>query len=280
MVCHLNNLKLPLPSPIDDIRRIIGYEFVNENILRQAFTRRAFSIEYGTGDSEVLEFYGDSALNTVITRELARQATDVEAIYPCEPFTSDYDEGELTRIKQYYSNKEYLAARAEALGLDKYILYGTGEERSESALEDMMEALIGAVAVDSNWDWYTLESVVDQLLTIQLSEVRGILKPSYYDLFNSWHQKQFGRMPEYEVSRGMPVKTGLKEYIYTCTLRYLVPENDKGIWTSHGINRKTYYFWQKKVFAAIDDCKGSRNHKKRPGRQSKGTDKQRKSGCD
>ena len=234
MVAHLNNIKLPLPSPVDEIQRIIGYEFINENILRQAFTRQAFSAEYGTGNNEVLEFYGDNVLNTVVTRELARQTADIESSNPQEPFTSGYNEGELTHIKQHYVNKEYLAGRAAVLGLDKYILYGTGEEANESTRENMMEALIGAAAVDSGWDWYALDAAVDRLICFQVN--KNLLKPSFYDLLNSWHQKHFGRMPEYELSKGMPANSSLTEYKYLCTLRYRIPENDKGIWTSQRLD--------------------------------------------
>ena len=233
---HLNLLKLPLPSPVDDIQRIIGYEFINENLLRQAFTRRAFSLEYGTGNNEVLEFLGDTALNTVVTREIGRQLTEVDCTIPGNPFSASYPEGDLTRIRQQYICGEYLASRAAALGLDQYILYGSQEEASESAGADMMEALIGAVAADCDWDWHTIEGVVDRLLCIQLSGPMNMLKSSFYDTFNSWHQKKFGRMPEYEVSKGSPVGAGLKEFLYSCTLRFSIPENDKGIWTSQRVD--------------------------------------------
>ena len=228
---HINLLKLPLPSPVDEIQRIIGYEFINENLLRQAFTRRAFTVENGTGDSEVLEFIGDTVLNTVVTREIARQLTEIDVIYPRRPFRSSYTEGDLSRIRQHYVCKEYLALRAAELGLDQYILYGSQEQPGENSREDMMEALIGAVAADCDWDWSVLENVADRLLCIQLKNPRSFLKNGYYDTFNAWHQKKFGRMPEYEITRGRPVGTGLKEYEYFCTLRFFVPENDKGIRT-------------------------------------------------
>ena len=233
---HLNGLKLPLPSPVDDIQRIIGYEFVNENLLRQAFTRRAFGIEHGVGDSEVLELIGDSVLNTIVTREISKQLTSVEMDYPREPFRSQHDEGELTRIRQHYVCKEFLSERAVALGLDKYILYGSGEQPSERTREDMIEALIGAVAEDCEWDWHVLEGVVDQLLVLQFSEPKRFLFPNYYDLFNSWHQRKFGKLPEYELSAGHTIRPSCEDYQYTCTLRYFVPNNDKGIWTSQRVD--------------------------------------------
>ena len=236
LIDHLNLLKLPLPSPVDDIERITGYEFINENLLRQAFTRRSFGLEYGIGDNEILEFIGDAVLNIVVTREMARQLTRVETYAPNQPFCSSYTEGNLTRIRSHFVSKEYLNSRALELGLDQYILYGNGEESGENARENVMEALIGAVAADCDWDWYTLEAVVDRLLCIQLFNPNHFLDRSYYDIFNAWHQKHFGRMPEYEVSKGRPMDAVGKEFTYYCTLRFFVPDNDAGVDTYQRID--------------------------------------------
>ena len=222
----VNRLKLPAEGGkiISDICRVIGYDFTNENLLRQAFTRRAFDVEYGVGgNSEELELLGDTVLNTVVTREIFRQLTDTDKAKPAAPFQSKYQEGELSRIRTRFICKEYLSRRAAELGLDRYILYGTGEEPGKSSREDAVEALIGAVAVDSNWNWEALANVVDRICNLQLTEPDEYLKTTYYDLFNAWHQKKFGRMPEYEVYGSEPC---------TCTIRFFVPENDKGIWTS------------------------------------------------
>lgn len=252
---HMNCIKIPFSSqdPVTAIRDVIGYEFINENLLRQAFTRRAFGLEYGVGDSEQLEFLGDSILNTVVTREMVRQFSEVFTIKPQAPFRSRYSEGEMTKIRSRFVNKEHLAARATELGLDKYILYGTGETKSDSAAEDMIEALLGAVAVDCEWDWQVLESVADRLVCIQITAPDEFLKTSFYDLFNAWHQRHFGRLPEYEVYGG---ERAGKRHSFYCTIRFSVPENDKGVWTSQRIDvdeetrgkareyaaRRAYYF--------------------------------------
>ena len=162
----------------------------------------------------------------------------MDCVTPEQPFSSKLTEGELSKIRQHYVCREYLSTRAAELGLDKYILYGSGEEATESSREDMIEALIGAVAADSDWDWPCLETVVDKLLTVQLSNTDSILEPSYYDIFNAWHQKHFGKMPEYEVDRSVSAKGGNREACYSCTLRYFVPENDKGIRTSQRVDIK------------------------------------------
>ena len=93
---HINLLKIescdPENDPIIAIRAIIGYDFINENLLRQAFTRRAFALEYGLSEcSEELEFYGDSIINTVVTQEIYKRFSS-----PCicdvdGPFQSRYD---------------------------------------------------------------------------------------------------------------------------------------------------------------------------------------------
>ena len=220
---HMNLLKLPAleNDPVAFIREVTGYEFINENLARQAFTRRAFGTQFDVGDCEKMEFLGDAVLNMVVTREIIRQLTDVAIESPEEPFCGAYDEGELSRIRAHFVCKEYLAECAKKHGLDRLILYGSGEETSESSREDMIEALIGAVAIDSGWSWRELEEVVDRLLCVQLTRPDEFLKTTYYDLFNAWHQKHFGRIPSYEVS-------GSGERFY-CTLRFQVPENDKGI---------------------------------------------------
>ena len=96
-----------------------------------------------------------------------------------------------------------------------------------------MEALIGAIAADSGWDWELLSDVVDRLIRVQLDKPDDLVKKSAYEQLNSWHQKHFGAMPDYTLDRNRG--THGRE-CYACTLRYYVPENDKGIRTSQRID--------------------------------------------
>ena len=130
---HLNLLKITPcdieTDPVCFVRETIEYEFINENLLRQAFTRRAFSVEYGLhGCSEELEFLGDAVLNETVTRLIIRQLMGVNLLHTDAPFGASIpgcDEGTLTRIRSRYISKEHLSERAAELGLDRYILYGT-----------------------------------------------------------------------------------------------------------------------------------------------------------
>lgn len=225
---HMGLLKLTDSNPVGEIQRITEYEFVNENLLRQAFTRRAFGVQYGVGDSERLEFVGDTVLGMIVTREITGQLASVDKKCTEGPFRSDFSEGDFSKIRSRLVGKEHLASRVAELGLDKYILYGSGEEPGESSREDMMEALIGAIAIDSNWNWAVLEDVVDRLVCVQLMKTDEYLKATHYDLFNAWHQKHFGKMPEYEIYRG--------HGMFYCTIRFFIPENDRGIDTCQRID--------------------------------------------
>lgn len=204
------------------IEEIIGYDFADEHLLQQAFTRRSFAMEYGLdGCNEELEFFGDAALNCVLTRTMSKQygrftLDKWAAYYQCQ-----FDEGEMSRIRSKFISKEYLAERAALLELDQYILYGSADKETENAKEDMIEAIIGAVAIDSDWDYDAIEGVIDRLLEAHIECPDRYLKKDMYEIFNSWHQKHFGRMPEYEVYRH-----GDK---FACKIRFLVPENDKGV---------------------------------------------------
>lgn len=232
---HMNMLKIEIctPDPVSFIWQVTGYTFINENLVRQAFTRRAFALEYGVGDSELLEFYGDAVLNTVVSRELYKRFSDTNICVVEAPFQSRHSEGDLSIIRQKFVSKDWLAQRAVHLGLDRFILYGSGEEHSDSACEDMMEALIGAVAADSDWDWSLLADIVDRLINLQLDSTGDLVKKSCYDQFNSWHQKHFGCMPEYTVDRSFRERGN---EFYDCALRFSVPENDKGIRTAQRID--------------------------------------------
>ena len=231
---HMNLLKIDISGfdTVSEITRVIGYEFINENLLRQAFTRRAFAAEYGlTGCSEELEFIGDSALNMSVTREIALHLAKVVPELTAAPFTSGYNEGDFSKIRSQFVCKEHLDECARKTGLDRFILYGSDEQPGESSREDMMEALIGAVAIDSGWSWDDIDNVIDRLIRVQLGNPDLLLKETFYELFNAWHQKHFGCMPEYEIS-------GYGSY--SCTMRFFIPENDKGVNTDQRVNVWAY----------------------------------------
>ena len=56
----------------DEIEQLIGYEFDNRLLLRQAFTRKSYTNETHDGDNnEVLEFIGDKVLDLIVVKALS-----------------------------------------------------------------------------------------------------------------------------------------------------------------------------------------------------------------
>ena len=53
------------------IENAIGYHFSNKDLLKQAFTRKSYTVEMDQGENnEVLEFLGDKVLDLIVTKKL------------------------------------------------------------------------------------------------------------------------------------------------------------------------------------------------------------------
>lgn len=117
----------------------IGYRFNDPELLRRALTHRSF----GTAHNERLEFLGDSVVNCAVALELYQKFPRLA-------------EGELSRLRASLVNQQALAAIAQRLDLGEQLRLGEGELKSGGArrpsiLADAVEALIGAVFLDSGF---------------------------------------------------------------------------------------------------------------------------------
>jgi len=117
----------------------LDYVFNNEDLLVTALTHRSV----GKLNNERLEYLGDSILSFVIAEELYTRFVDAR-------------EGDLSRLRSWLVNGDRLAEIAQALTLGEYLALGPGElktggHRRASILEDALEAIIGAVYLDSDF---------------------------------------------------------------------------------------------------------------------------------
>lgn len=128
-----------------ELENKIGYTFQNKDLLRQAVTHSSYANEQKinkTGDYERLEFLGDAVLELVSS----------EFIYKENP---QMPEGQLTRKRSSMVCEPALAFCAREIGLEAFILLGKGEEatggrKRDSIVSDVMEAVIGAIYLDSD----------------------------------------------------------------------------------------------------------------------------------
>ena len=117
-----------------------GHVFRQPQLLQRALTHRSYSPDH----NERLEFLGDSILGCVIAKYLYSN-------YP------QLSEGELSRLRSNLVREETLATLARQIDLGSHLRLGEGELKSggfrcPSILADAMEALFGAVLLDSGFD--------------------------------------------------------------------------------------------------------------------------------
>ena len=124
----------------------LGVTFHDIALLDQALTHTSYANESkrNTAHNERLEFLGDAVL------ELA-SSTYLYAHFPNLP------EGELTKTRASIVCSTTLAKLATGLHLGDYLLLGCGEEMGggrtrQTNLEDVFEAVIGAVYLDQGWE--------------------------------------------------------------------------------------------------------------------------------
>lgn len=125
---------------IEQLQAVIHYQFKDEKLLQVALTHRSFS---KNRNNERLEFLGDSVLGLVISDHLYNRLQDAA-------------EGELSRIRASLVKEDALAMVARDIGLGDYLQLGSGELKSggyrrASILSDAMEAIFGAIYLDSGF---------------------------------------------------------------------------------------------------------------------------------
>ena len=122
------------------VERSFGYVFAQPGLCYAAVTHRSA----GADHNERLEFLGDSMLNCGVARLL----------YEAHP---EADEGALSRLRATLVSGETLAQIAAELGLGEHLRLGPGELktggfRRASILADALEAILGAIFLDSGFD--------------------------------------------------------------------------------------------------------------------------------
>lgn len=172
------------------IKEKTGYHIRQNNLLNQIFTRSSFSVEQGGENNEILEFIGDQVLNHYVVKIIAKQcgALNYEGDY-----TFRIRQNRFTMLKQIFVNNETLAKIIDEWGFAEYLIVGKSDllndvDKEIKVKADLFEAILGAIAVSSDWNSDVLEkavgkmlSIEEQLKTIAETEVR----PYQFDIDNA-----------------------------------------------------------------------------------------------
>jgi ribonuclease-3 len=122
----------------------VGIRFKSLELLNRSFIHRSVSNESSIKiNNERLEFLGDAVLGAVTAALLYENL-------------GNRNEGDLAKIKSVVVSEEILSGIARVLQIDNLLLLGKGEELSggrgkKAILADALEALIGALYIDSGY---------------------------------------------------------------------------------------------------------------------------------
>jgi len=159
-----------LLSDPSSLSKNLGYNFNDLNLLKTALSHRSI----GKNNNERLEFLGDSVIGYVIAEELYQRF-------------GDESEGNLSRYRSLLVKGDTLASIARHFNVGQFLKLGGGELKSggfrrASILADAMEAIIGAITLDSNIEqarvcilsWY--KDRLDNIKTLDLKDPKTRLQ--------------------------------------------------------------------------------------------------------
>lgn len=172
----------------NELRQIIhdktGYCFkLNSRVMIQAFTRSSYTAMCGGENNEVLEFIGDQVMSYYLTKQIAAWCG---ALNHNLEFSFRIRENRFTAIKQELVCNENLEQIIDQWGIAEYLIVGRAETILPSkAKADLFEAILGAIALESNWNPEVLENAVVKMLDLdnRLAQmIASDVRPAVFDL--------------------------------------------------------------------------------------------------
>ena len=162
-------------------------------------------------NNERLDFLGDAVLDFVIS----------DAVFKRRP---DADEGDLSKLRASLVKDTSLAKLAADLGIGKHLVLGSGERktgghRRESILADALEAIFGAVFLDSGFA--AAAEIIERVFAQRLEDL-----PNADDLrdaktrLQEWLQARKMALPDYELL-SVTGKAHRQRFSVSCTVSEL-----------------------------------------------------------
>ncbi len=166
--------------------KTLQYRFQDAELFQQALTHRSAAQH----NNERLEFLGDAVLDFVVS----------ETVYLARP---DAPEGDLSKLRASLVKDETLAQIAVELELGEHLILGGGERktgghRRGSILADALEAIFGAVFLDSGFD--AAKGIIDRVYEQRyrdLPDVGDLRDPK--TRLQEWLQARKMALPNYDL---------------------------------------------------------------------------------
>ena len=162
---------------------LLGYSFNDKSLLWTSLTHSSYAYENTVESNERLEFLGDAALEMASSLYLYKR-------FPKLP------EGDLTKLRAAAVCEPSLAKIARKIKIGEHLLLGKGEAATggrerDSILSDALEAVIGAMFLDSGLQcvYATIERLFGSYITeLHLTRGFGDYKTSLQEILQQSSQ--------------------------------------------------------------------------------------------
>ena len=171
-------------SKISDFQKVLGYSFREERWIVKALTHTSIVDEHFESEFERLEFLGDRVLGLALSDLLF-------AKYSSEP------EGDLAKRLAVLASRDKLLEVAEEINITGVIrVYRADVNTRSSVMADAVEALLGAVLLDSSYE--QARQVVERLWTKHI-EASELPPRDPKTTLQEWVQAQGLPIPKYSI---------------------------------------------------------------------------------
>ncbi|KAL0571714.1 Dicer-like protein 1, partial [Marasmius crinis-equi] len=178
----------PVPQTYSELEETLGYRFRNGKLLKEAVTHPSFSSFADIGTYQRLEFLGDAILDLVVIHYLYKKFPDANSHQLALPRTKAICSPALASlaVRRLNVHKLMLANNTELsvaiadyvphlqLATAEIIIRDGWRYDPPKALSDVFESIVGAVLVDSGYDYEKTAVVVESLM----SDILNLLSPS------------------------------------------------------------------------------------------------------
>lgn len=146
--------------------------WLKDYLIEQAFTRSSYSKRYGGGSNENLEYVGDTIIGYHVVKKLYEHYGAFHRDESGGYYTFRSHEKDFTELKSNIVNNSLFAEIIEDWNLAQYLVVGKCDidnevDKEEKIKADLFEAIIGAIAVQVDWNPEILEHVISKVLPIE-----------------------------------------------------------------------------------------------------------------
>jgi len=215
------------------IQNQIGYAFKNVGLLKQVFTNAVSPADPVDSDCKILLQIGNNLLNDAVMRYLLDKYSNVSDAFHCK-----FGLEELEELKENLIEIPSLANRTDELGFSEFIETEGGSDdldAAQASKTNLFIALLGAIAVDSEWNYGALYASFEVMLNPDSFFDSGTT--DYVRKLYEWSERRNKCIPWFVyydrsfaedskvsfegVKQSVPGKVDSKELQITCELKLL-----------------------------------------------------------